>query len=179
MALAPAPDQTIFPAYLRSEDPRVIASIHQRDEARKQWQADMNAYADKHAEPGSDYFARIRSGRLCFGGLADQPEKGRWARGNPGWRPFRNDPRLAEHEALTREDPEVEGMPQMAFVHPVEDAHPTLVTPVMFVHDGVAWAKGVEGYVDHPSDAPDPVLWAPVEVSDWDAATADAARSQS
>lgn len=179
MAIAPAPDQTTFPAYLRSVDPHVIASIRERDKTRKQWQDDMGAYADKHTGTGSEYFARIRSGRLCFGGLADKPETGRWVRGNPGWRPYSNDRRYAEHEALTRDDPKVEGMPQCVFVHPANDAHPLLVTPVMFVHDGVAWAKAAEGYVDHPEDAPDPRLWAEASELEWDVATADAARCQS
>lgn len=156
------------PQYLRSEHPDVLESVAARNRARDEWERDVKAYVDEHGE-GSRFYAGLSVGRLVFGGLASPPATGKWAKSRNGYRPHKRSPLYEVHEALTRKDLRVVGLPTLTLIDSPQGMQ--VVSYQVFVHAGVAWARAAtSGAVTNPGDAPDLEVWREVMASEWHAA---------
>lgn len=174
-------DPVRIPMYAKSTHPDVIAAIERNATRKREYGERARAFAMRYSDLGE----RARFYTSGWGhdkhlvGIESrrEPREGRWTRRDSGaWRPFKKNPIYAEMVAIRSSSEQVPGTPDSIDGPYNPDGSQVVMTPGLFVHDGVAWFRlPSEPHPDQRgiwNSGPDfdPDLWTEVLASEWHAA---------
>lgn len=169
-----------IPQYARTDRADVIEVIERNINGVREFGARAQAFADKYSDLAEPRFWRSAFAgdyRLVAIDSRNAPTVGQWTRGHRGgWRPYKSNPAYAEMTAIRFRAERIPGTPTAIEGQWRPDGSRVLMSPSLFVHDGLAWfhlsseADPDQRGTFNDGDPFDPGIWTEVLGSEWHAA---------
>ena len=167
---------TFIPQYAKSTDPEVLAVIARNIEGRERFREAAAAFAKEHG--AESFYVGTWGGSWHLSAIpgAEKPKTGQWkqARRRGTWEPFKNNPVRKEFDSLRFNAERIPGLAEMYAGPHNPDGSQMLMTPRVFVYDGVAYMslpaipdKDQHGFGSGEFDTE---IWAEILPSEWHAA---------
>jgi hypothetical protein len=126
--------------YAATPDPDAIEAVEANEDAYREWVEKGLAWARERGN--SDFCKSSWGGSHHVIGVRIHPDQhvfGMWSCSDGIWRPYKRNPEYQVMTALVMHEQKVPGVPEMLEA-PGERGTTTIMTPTVFIQDGLVWA---------------------------------------